>query len=59
LHRAEQARAAVGELPVERQAAEVGAADGDLDGAGGVAAFGPIGAVDGRGAGQRGGGGAE
>ncbi len=34
LHRAEQARAALGELPVERQAAEVRAADRDLDGAG-------------------------
>jgi len=59
LHLAEQARAALGELPVERQAAEVRAADRDLDGAGGVAAFGQIGAVDGGGVGQRCGGGAE
>lgn len=59
LDRAEQARAALGELPVERQAAEVRTADGDLDGAGGVAAFGQLGGGDGGGVGQRDGGGAE
>ncbi|MDP3924293.1 MAG: hypothetical protein Q8Q84_13130 [Hydrogenophaga sp.] len=49
----------MGELPIERQAAEVRAADRDLDGAGGVAAFGQDGSADGRGVGQRRGSGAQ